>query len=135
MTAGRSSADSALPLAEPPAGLCAEGGSARRLVAGSEPGSASLELKPDMARALMDPPAGRYRLHSVESLSADVLEVALANDPLESTPLVDHLDQQAVLIKLTAHPDPSATVHDRVRYQLGDQQLDVDELTIVHLRA
>jgi hypothetical protein len=26
-------------------------------------------------------------------------------------------------------------VHDRVRYQLGDQQLDVDELTIVHLRA
>jgi hypothetical protein len=122
-----------------PTGLAAcgiaERGSAGRLVAGSEPGSASLEFEPDVAGALVNPPAARYRLHSVESLSADALEVALVNDPLESSPLVDHLDHQAVLVEVPAHRDPAATVHDRVCYQLGDQQLDVVELTFVQLRA
>jgi hypothetical protein len=111
--------------------LFAQSGSADGLVGGSEPGSAALKFEPDVACALVDSPAARDRVNSVESQSADVVEVSIANDPLESFPLVDDLDHQAVLVEVPENLDPATPMNDRVRYELGGQQLDVVDLMIV----
>ncbi|HSO99175.1 MAG TPA: hypothetical protein VLP43_09515 [Solirubrobacteraceae bacterium] len=44
----------------------------------------------------MDPPAPGERVDDVESEAVDA--VALAKDPLEPVSLVDHLDQQTVVV-------------------------------------
>jgi hypothetical protein len=110
-------------------------GSASGSVGGSEPGSAALEFEPNVACALVDPPAARDHVNSVEPQSADVVEISVANDPLESLPLVDDLDHQATLVKVPENLDPATPMNDRVRHQLGGQQPDVVELMIVQRLA
>lgn len=116
-------------------GLSTRHGSADGRVGGSEPWFAALEFEPDVACALVDRPAARDRVNGVESQSADVVEISVANDPLESFPLVDDLDHQAVLVKVPENLDPATPMNDRVRYELGGQQLDVVELMIVQCLA
>jgi hypothetical protein len=76
-----------------------------------------------VAAALVKSPAAGEGIDDVESPSADAVEVVLANGALEPVALVDHLDQQTVLVKLGAELDHAPTMHERVRDQLGDEQL------------
>jgi hypothetical protein len=82
--------------------------------------SATLELEPHLAAALVESPAAGEGIDDVESPSADAIELVLANGVLEPVALVDHLDEQTVLVKLGAELDPAPTMHERVRDQLGD---------------
>ena len=59
----------------------------------------ALELEPDVRRALVQAPPAGLGVHDAQSPAADLLKVLLVDDPLEAGALIDHLDQQAVVLE------------------------------------
>jgi hypothetical protein len=72
-----------------------------------------------VAAPLVDSPAAGNLVHDTKSPSPDVVEIALADDSLEPRPLVDHVDQQTVLVKLRVEVDPAPAMRERVRGQFA----------------
>ena len=81
-----------------------------------------------MGRALVDPPAASLGVDDRESSSADVLEVPLTDRPLEPSALIDHLDEQTILVERRSQADLAVAVNDSVRDELADEQLRRVEL-------
>jgi len=93
-----------------------------------------LELEPHVRGALMDSPAAGDRVHNPESPTSHALKIALSHGALEPLALVDHLDEQAVLVELRAQNDLAAPVNEGIGYELTGQQLGVLELRASDVR-
>ena len=88
----------------------------------AEPRSRQLQLKPDVRRALVHAPTTGELFDDVQSPSANVLKVAMAQLVLKPAALIDDLHQQPVLIQASTQDDP-VTVSHSVPSQLAEQQL------------
>ena len=95
-------------------------------------GPAALQFAPYMTAAFVDPPAAGKRLDEVQSQATET--VALITDRLKPVPLIDHLNQQTVGVKLCAELDPATAVHDCVGDQLGAEQCGVVQFAPVEIR-
>ena len=105
----------------PDAGRPGDSISCMRLIELSEAGSGSLQLEPHAARAGVDSPAARECIYEAESPAPDAVKVTLANNAFEPLTVVDHLNDQMVLVETCVHLDGALSVQERVCYQLTDQ--------------
>ena len=101
------------------------------LVELSKAASGSHQLEPYVARTVVDPPAARERVYEAESPAPDAVEATLRNDAFEPLPVIDHLDDQMVLVETRVQLDGASAVHERVCHQFADQQRGVTHLTLV----
>ena len=109
--------------------LCVRWGATH--AAGTAGDMGSLEFEPDIGAAFPDPPAARFCVHDPEPVTNAGLNISTC----ESRALVDHVDEQAILVKLDVKLNPPAAMHDRVGHQLGDKQLGRIALGSVELRG
>ena len=82
----------------------------------------TLDLSPYVCGSGVDPPPAGDRFDDREPAPGQLIERNLTGGVLEARALIHHLDQQTILIKLTAEEDPSNAMHDGVRHQLTDEE-------------
>jgi hypothetical protein len=93
----------------------------------AEPRAGAFQLEPHVRGSLVDAPAAGQVVDDVQAPAAELLEVVAAQVVLEAGALVDDLDDEAVVVDAGAEPDVAYAVAKRVRDELADEQLGVDE--------
>jgi hypothetical protein len=83
----------------------------------------TFDLSPYVCGSGVDPPPAGGRFNDREPASGQLIEGNLTGGVLEARALIHHLDQQTILIELTAEDDPSNAVYDGIRDQLADDEL------------
>ena len=70
-----------------------------------------LDLKPDVAAALVDAPTAGQGSHDVQAIPADGVRIALVACPLEALASVAYVDRETAVVEECAQLDGAVAVH------------------------